>query len=92
MVRIFVVVVGVCVLYAFYNHKNGLIRYWELSRIRDREQRELIQLEQEKSRLRESIYRLETDTLYVEGLARELGMVKKGETGYRIVDEVPDRE
>ena len=86
IIRILIVVLGFYVLYAFYNPRNGLIRYWKLQRIRDEERRELIQLQQEKRKLEEAIHRLESDTLYIEELAREMGMVGEGETGYRIVD------
>lgn len=87
IVRLLIVVFGFYVLYAFYNPGNGLIRYWKLQRIRNEERREFIHLQQEKRKLEEAIQRLESDTLYMEELAREMGMVKEGETGYWIMDK-----
>ena len=92
IVRFSIVVIGIYVLYAFYNPQNGLIRYWKLQRIRNEEKKELFLLQQGKRELEEAVQRLESDTLYIEEKARELGMIKKGETGYRILDNTGGKE
>ena len=87
---IVIVLIGIMILYAFYNPENGLLKFWKLSRIYKRDSQELDRLLEEKKRLEKEIHRLKTDMLYIEKLAREKGMLKEGEEGYRIMKAPED--
>ena len=80
--NVVIVLIGILILYAFYNPENGLLKFWKLSRIYKRESQELDRLLEEKIRLENEIHRLKTDMLYLEKLAREKGMLKEQTTPY----------
>lgn len=76
-------------LSAVYGH-HGLVHLRHLQ-ARERELEQLtFQMQQRNEKLRQRIRRLESDDALIERLARErLGLVKKGELIYRVLEPRP---
>jgi len=71
----------------------GFSRYQKLISKYKRLQREIEELQKTNKELAEEKHRLETDIEYVESKAREkLGVVKKGEIPYKIIEEEKKNE
>jgi len=80
------VLLALCLLcYFFIAGDFGLYQMWHQGREKKALQREIEALRRENAELEARILRLKNDLDYIEKLAREeYGMVKKGETLYRI--------
>jgi cell division protein FtsB len=87
--RVIIVVVTVVMLYFLLSGKYGLINlYTKIHRPYKQQQEQIRLLHATNDSLRQEIKRLQSDTAYIERIAREkLGMAGKGETVYRFVDK-----
>lgn len=75
--------------YLLIGFGQGAWQIWRLTRIKWTEERSLDEVTAEKTAIEQEIERLKTDSLYIEELARrQFGMVKEGETVFRIT--LPD--
>ena len=75
--------------YKFWSSHGGLINTWRLHRSVNAQQKINKNLIKRNQELANQVYRLKHDKGSVELLAREnLGMIKKGEKYYRVVDGV----
>ncbi len=79
-------------IYVVVGKEGGIIRVFELKKENDQLQATIQRLENERDELQDQIQRLQkSDPKVIEEEARRKGMVKQGETVYRIqYKEVPD--
>lgn len=79
----------VVVILGLVNSGRSLLKIWELSHLKQEEQRTLDGKLQKRSELQKEVYRLRNDSLYIEEIARrEYGMLKDGEESLLIT--LPD--
>jgi cell division protein FtsB len=77
--------VAVLVVLGLVSSGRSLVQIYGLSRTKAVERKAGSDLEREKTRLQMEIFRLLSDSLYIEEIARkEYGMVKKGEEVFNI--------
>ena len=89
--RFWIVFCALIAAFIFLAGDYGLYTLWGYRRQASALQREIATLEQEQQILATTKHMLEVqDRAYIEQIAREkYGMVKKGETLYRVRDRVP---
>jgi cell division protein FtsB len=81
-------VVGGFLLVSLLFDERGLPKYLEMRKRADRLEAEIKALQKNNGDLRAEISRVQHDPVRIEELARErLGLVRKGETVYQIVEE-----
>ena len=79
-------------IYIVFGKEGGIIRVMELKEENDRLKTELQTLQAEREELKDQIIRLEEkDPMVIEEEARRKGMIRQGETVYKIqYEEIPD--
>lgn len=76
-------------LYGVFGFARGTWRIWRLNRLKQTEEQAIKEANEDIRALQMEIERLQTDSLYIEELARtRYGMIKEGEEVFRIV--LPD--
>jgi cell division protein FtsB len=75
------------ILLSFFLGDMGLLRYIKMRHQKEDLTREIAALRSTNDELDERVKSLKTDPDYMEGLAREQGMVKDGETIYQYEDQ-----
>ena len=82
------IIIGIA-LYGAFGFARGTWRIWQLSRLKQVEERAIEEANEDIKALQVEIERLKSDSLYIEELARtRYGMIKEGEEVFRIV--LPD--
>jgi cell division protein FtsB len=87
---VFMTVGGMVLFYllvSFFLGERGVLRDVELRRERAALKKDVAGLRMENARLTEEVESLKTDQEHIERLAREQGLVKKGEIIYQYEDE-----
>lgn len=86
--RIAFLIVAAAFVYFFFTGKDGLIGIYGLHRKTEAMQEEMRQLDREIDSLRTEIERLQSDTAYIEKIAREkLGMARENERVYIFTED-----
>lgn len=86
--RITLFVVAAALVYFLFSGKDGLIGIYGLHRETQAMQEEMEQLDKEIDSLRAEIRRLQSDTAYIEKIAREkLGMARENERVYIFTED-----
>lgn len=81
-------VAGIVLLGSVLFDDMGLVKYMTMRQQAQQLEREIRQFEESNAALREEIDRIQHDPVRLEELARErLGLVRKGETVYQLMDE-----
>lgn len=76
------------VAYSYFGGSYGLIQFWRLKQRQSALNHEVIRLQVQQDSLRREIHLLQTDTTYIEKMARErYKMGKPGEKIYQIVKQ-----
>lgn len=84
--KLLLLLAGVLIVFSF---GKGLVKIGKLMFRKQQEQGQFDQVRREKEQLDTEIARLESDSLYIEEIARkEYGMIRKGEEVYRM--SLPD--
>ncbi len=82
------IIIGIA-LYGAFGFARGTLRIWRLSRLKQVEERAIKEANEDIRALKIEIERLQSDSLYIEELARtRYGMIKEGEEVFRIA--LPD--
>ncbi len=83
---IFALIISGIVLYIIFGH-NGVIKYNELVKVRQSYEKRLIEMEKEIEEKKRELELATKNQEYLEGIIRrELGLQKKGEDAYIIID------
>lgn len=87
--RYLVVIVVVIVIFGFVNSGRSVLEILDLSRLRANEEQARDEALRKRDALRTEVTRLQSDSLYIEEIARrDYGMVKPGEEVFNIT--LPD--
>ncbi len=77
---------GALLIVSFFFDEMGVAKYLTMRKHAQQLEREIYSLERSNAALRREIFRIQHDETRIEELARErLGLVRKGETVYQIV-------
>lgn len=86
----FLCILGITAILALF--LPGYIKLIKLRARNEELQVKIMELKRECAQYLSEIQKLKTDPLYVEKLAREkMGVVRKGEILYKVVEEAPDQ-
>ncbi len=88
-----VLAVGLMLGVSFFFDERGVPKYLEMLGRAERLESEIKELQKTNTDLRTEIARAQRDPAKIEELARErLGLVRKGETVYQIIENSPGRD
>ena len=80
------IVIGISILGVWLFHTSGIPEYYRMKQEETQLHRDILELKEGNTRLREEIARVQSDPATLEALAREqLGFVREGDVVYQLV-------